>query len=362
MSRSRRDRAAAVLARPGVRKLARRLPRWRGVVTLNYHRIGDSAGQPWDRTLWNADAETFDRQLATLAQHADVVTPEEIPRLLRDNRPGRRVLLTFDDGYRDNYEIAFPLLRRHRLCATFFLATDFLDRARAAWWDELAWMVRGATSTAIPGGEWLPDSLPLGPEENMTISTLIGRYKTLPGKDAERFLEYVAGATGAGRCDPAASANLWMTWDMARELQTLEAGNGDWRAHRHPSDPRARAARPAGGRDRRLQAAAPARAGPGDGLVRLSRRRPRYVQQTWIPSGSCATMAYSSHSASMAGSGASRDGIRSTCRASTCGARPRAGAAAGDGVAATAVRALVSCPSRYRVPMWVAASLRVATR
>jgi peptidoglycan/xylan/chitin deacetylase (PgdA/CDA1 family) len=220
VSRSRRARAAGLLAKPGLRTVARRLPRWRGVVVLNYHRIGDRAGQQWDRTLWNADAETLDAQLATLARHADVVAPEDILRLAREDRPGRHVLLTFDDGYRDNYEVAYPLLRRHGLTATFFPTVGFLDDARAAWWDELAWMVRHATRATIPPGDWLPEALPLGPEQEATIAVLVARYKTLPGKDAERFLDEVAEATGAGRCGPADSAELWMTWEMLRELQT----------------------------------------------------------------------------------------------------------------------------------------------
>jgi peptidoglycan/xylan/chitin deacetylase (PgdA/CDA1 family) len=219
MSVPRRDRAAAVLARPSISKLVRRLPRWRGVVVLNYHRIGSSAGQPWDRTLWNADEAAFDTQLATLARAAEVVAPAEIPQLVRENRPGRRVLLTFDDGYRDNYEIAFPLLRRHGLRASFFLTTGFLDHPRAAWWDELAWMVRRAGATTLAGGEWLPASLPLGPEQDATIAALVARYKTLSGEEGERFIEHVARETGTGRCDLAAAADLWMTWDMARELQ-----------------------------------------------------------------------------------------------------------------------------------------------
>ncbi|HEY5260811.1 MAG TPA: polysaccharide deacetylase family protein [Solirubrobacteraceae bacterium] len=209
-----------MLALPGVGKLARHLPRWRGVLTLNYHRVGDSAGQPWDRTLWSTNADTLDAQLGVLARHAEVVTPEEVPRLVRDNRPGRRVLLTFDDGYRDNFKVAFPLLRKHGLCATFFLASGFLDHPRAAWWDELAWMVRRATRTKMSAGEWLPGSLALGPEQDATIATIVAHYKTLPSDDTERYLEYVASATGAGRCDRTASADLWMTWEMARELRS----------------------------------------------------------------------------------------------------------------------------------------------
>ncbi len=219
MSRSRRDRAAALLARPGIRTLAQRLPRWRGVLVLNYHRVGDSAGQLWDRTLWNADAQTLDTQLATLAGQADVVAPEDIPQLIGESRPGRYVLLTFDDGYRDNYEVAFPLLRRHGLRATFFVTTGFLDSPRAAWWDELAWMVRRASQAAISGDGWLPDKLPLGPGQDQTIATLVARYKALTGEQGERFLDHVARATGAGRCDQGETADLWMTWDMVRELR-----------------------------------------------------------------------------------------------------------------------------------------------
>jgi peptidoglycan/xylan/chitin deacetylase (PgdA/CDA1 family) len=217
--RSRRDRAAAVLSKPVIRSFARRLPRWRGVIVLNYHRVGVSEGQPWDRTLWNADAESFDAQLATLAKHADVLAPDEAERSASEDRPGRRVLLTFDDGYRDNYEIAYPLLRRHGLTATFFPATGFLDGARAAWWDELAWMVRHATREQIPAAGSFPRALPLGPEQDGTVAALTARYKELPDADTEPFLAAVAAATGAGRCEESHCRELWMTWEMLRELQ-----------------------------------------------------------------------------------------------------------------------------------------------
>jgi peptidoglycan/xylan/chitin deacetylase (PgdA/CDA1 family) len=219
LGRSRRDRAAALLSKPPLRGLARRLPRWRGVVVLNYHRVGDSAGQPWDRTLWNADGERFDAQLATLARHAEVIGPEDAVRFARERRPGRRVLLTFDDGYRDNYDVAYPLLRRHGLTATFFPATGFLDSARAAWWDELAWMVRNATRERLPAGDPFPEALALGPNEDGTIAALTSRYKELDEPDTEPFLAALAAATGAGRCEPSRCRELWMTWEMVRELQ-----------------------------------------------------------------------------------------------------------------------------------------------
>jgi peptidoglycan/xylan/chitin deacetylase (PgdA/CDA1 family) len=205
VTRSRRDLAAAALAQPGIRSVVRRLPRWRGVLTLNYHRVGDANGQPWDRTLWSASAAAFDAQLELLAREADVIAPADLAAALRSGRRGRRVLLTFDDGYRDNYEIAYPLLRRHGLPATFFLATGFLDRPHVAWWDELAWMVRRAGGDAAG--------------HDARIAELCARYKALPSERAAELLDEVAVQTASDRCPEGEAAELWMTWEMARELR-----------------------------------------------------------------------------------------------------------------------------------------------
>ncbi len=197
--RSRSAQAAAVLDVPPLRTLLARVPLWRGVLVLNYHRVGDAA-EPWDRSLWSATAEGFDAQLAFLARNADVVGPQDLSSLAAAGR-GRHVLLTFDDGYRDNHAVAFPLLRRHGLSATFFLATGFLDRPHVAWWDEIAWMVHRAQRPAAEAAE------------------LVRVYKTLPADEAEAYLDHLAAETGTGRCGSAEADAVWMTWEMARELR-----------------------------------------------------------------------------------------------------------------------------------------------
>lgn len=224
-NRSRRDRAAAVLAMPLVSRIARRTPGWRGVLVLNYHRVGEHEGQPWDHTLWSASAEAFEEHLAMLARDAEVIGPEEVEPAIAGCRRGRRVMLTFDDGYRDNFELAYPLLRRHRLSATFFLATGFLDRPVIPWWDEIAWMVRNARTETfdvealLSAPETLAssDSIDLD-EPDAAIATLVAYYKRLPASRTASFLDRVAEATGSGRC-PLDASELWMTWEMAREMR-----------------------------------------------------------------------------------------------------------------------------------------------
>jgi peptidoglycan/xylan/chitin deacetylase (PgdA/CDA1 family) len=203
--RSPGERVAAMLDVAWLRPLLRRAPAWRGVLVLNYHRVGDWTGSPFDHALWSATADGFAAQLALLARETDVVGPADVAELARRGR-GRHVLITFDDGYRDNYEIALPLLRAHGLSATFFLATGFLDRPHVAWWDEIAWMTRNATRS-LPGGA------------EAAGKRFTHEYKHMPAERKAAFLDAIAEQTGAGRCDASVAEGMWMSWDEARAMR-----------------------------------------------------------------------------------------------------------------------------------------------
>lgn len=73
-------------------------------------------------------ARTMDMQFATLARCFKVLPLDEAIDLLAEGRlPPRAVSITFDDGYRDNHDIALPLLQRHGLTATFYVSSGFLN-------------------------------------------------------------------------------------------------------------------------------------------------------------------------------------------------------------------------------------------
>jgi peptidoglycan/xylan/chitin deacetylase (PgdA/CDA1 family) len=199
-ARGRRAIAAAALERSGLGALLRIAPTWRGLLALTYHRVGTPGDTPLDRAMWDATLDDFDAQVEFLARNFDVVGPEDVG----PEPTGRQVLITFDDGYRDNYTHALPILEAHGATATFFLTTGFLDRPRLSWWDEVAWMVR------TTGGD------------GAGIPALLDRVKVLPGTQRDAFLDRLAATTGAGRAADDVASGEWMTWRMAREL--LAAG------------------------------------------------------------------------------------------------------------------------------------------
>jgi peptidoglycan/xylan/chitin deacetylase (PgdA/CDA1 family) len=77
------------------------------------------------------DAARFDRICGWLREWFNVLPLDSAVQRLRDGRlPARAACITFDDGYADNHRVALPILRRHGLSATFFIATGFLDGGR----------------------------------------------------------------------------------------------------------------------------------------------------------------------------------------------------------------------------------------
>lgn len=88
------------------------------------------------------DAARFDELLGWVKSWFNVLPLDEAARRLQDGSlPARAAALSFDDGYADNHDVALPLLRRHGLPCSFFVATSFLDGGRM-WNDTLIESVR----------------------------------------------------------------------------------------------------------------------------------------------------------------------------------------------------------------------------
>lgn len=124
--------SASALARSGV---GARLS------TLIFHRVRPETDLGAPLAL---DAAGFDRLLHWVSEVFTVLPVDEaVERLASDSLPARALTITFDDGYADNAEVALPILRRHGMCAAFFVASDYLDGG-VMWNDQITLAMRGA--------------------------------------------------------------------------------------------------------------------------------------------------------------------------------------------------------------------------
>lgn len=110
---------------------------------LAYHRVADLASNP---SGLNVRPEKFDAQMRFIARHFTPIPLLDLvqTRLSGAPIPARSVVVTFDDGCRDNVVRALPILMRHGIPATFYLCTGFLDGTFKPWWEgagaPMSWM------------------------------------------------------------------------------------------------------------------------------------------------------------------------------------------------------------------------------
>ena len=110
--------------------------------------------------------------------------------------PARAACITFDDGYADNFQVAMPILQRHGLTATFFIATGFLDGGRM-WNDTLIETVRACDDLSAMAVDGLPrfarhQGGPTIATRQAAIATLITHIKYRPVAERISLTEEIA--------------------------------------------------------------------------------------------------------------------------------------------------------------------------
>jgi len=152
-----------------------------------FHRVMPRADPLFPEEMY---AERFDRLLGMLKRAFCVVTLGQAVALQAAGRLPRRALaITFDDGYADNAEVALPILQRHRLPATFFVATGFLDGGRM-FNDTVIECLRATPVQRIDLSEWGLGLHELGTaaSRRQAIDALLPKVKYLALADREHFL------------------------------------------------------------------------------------------------------------------------------------------------------------------------------
>jgi peptidoglycan/xylan/chitin deacetylase (PgdA/CDA1 family) len=206
-----------------------RLRRWRRrrrgdfrVFVLEYHAVEAGPGRMREGAV---PAGIFRRQVRWLRRRFPLVTVAEAAERLRGGLERDLVALTFDDGYADNAEVAFPILRDEGVPATIYLATAFLD-GEELWFDVAR---RALGSLAVGRGTPPADAIlhVLLGAPPWRLESSMRRLKDAP---AARRLAAVDALRPLAGDQPAARP---MTWDQARALQAAGIELGAHTVH-HP--------------------------------------------------------------------------------------------------------------------------------
>jgi peptidoglycan/xylan/chitin deacetylase (PgdA/CDA1 family) len=215
---------------------ARRYQLWKGtgLTVAVYHRIADPTRiDDLDPELVDATPEDFEQQMTYLRENFRPVSLDEVLRARRERStlPPDSVLVTFDDGYRDNFDIAFPILKRLGMPAAFFITTGYMNDRRLFWWERVNQIIRTATGSALrleyPSPEVIDLSTPAAKvHAKSRLNRIIKDHYAL---DVEQFLAGVIKSSGVSWTDDDSRRHgdrALMTWDDVRTLRAAGMGIG----------------------------------------------------------------------------------------------------------------------------------------
>ena len=223
--------AALALHHSGVRELLssvqRRAVGGRRVLILSYHRVVADFAAEVERSLYtlNISHDTFRQHLEVLQESHDIVSLDDALSVLDGSRKAARdvAVITFDDGYRDVYKHAFPVMRDLRIPGVVYVPSAFVGTDRRLGHDRLFAALRKMRGRGIgpvavgvghPGERWLIDAFEGSATPEVALERLIARYPT-PG--LLRLADALEDRLGLTH-EKGADGELPMSWEMLREM------------------------------------------------------------------------------------------------------------------------------------------------
>ena len=208
----------------------------KSLTVVNYHRIDDPDRSDFDSFKPNVSAtpEDFERQMDYLAKWFHVVSLKEVVEWLDGQRdlPPYAALITFDDGYLDNYTSAYPILCRHNFPALIFLTTGHIGTDAPFYWDMAAYCFSHTKSDHLTLPDGRVEHWSNQDQFDQVSKNWVESLKALPQAEKESHVQRLPELLGVA-VPEGFFRNLMMNWDQVREMQK---GGIEFGAHtmRHP--------------------------------------------------------------------------------------------------------------------------------
>ena len=200
------------------------------LTVLNYHRIDDPTRPGFNTFKPNVSATPaqFEEQMDYLSQKYNPVSGRDIAEWLHGGRklPPNAALVTFDDGYYDNLQHAYPVLKARNIPAIIFLTTNHIDSSVPFYWDFVAYCFDNTTGDdadfPLFGSRHWYDA---GSRNGVMVEWMTWA-KTLPETEKQKQVDCLPEVLNVSVPDDL-SAGLTLTWSDVRHLSAngIEMGS-----------------------------------------------------------------------------------------------------------------------------------------
>lgn len=190
-----------------------------GILIIAHHRIGNARDSQFDHGIFSATPDQLDQQVAYLKRHLPVIGIEELEDLVARKKALRHlhVVLTFDDGYLDNYTQAFGILRSHGCTGSFFLVPTYVGTNAIPWWDAIAYLVRNTRKTTLSLSIPDPLTITIAADREKSILDVLRHYRR---PENTRGDDFIAELQSEADCDLPVPNRRFLDWSEAIEMQS----------------------------------------------------------------------------------------------------------------------------------------------
>ncbi|MDJ0657789.1 MAG: polysaccharide deacetylase family protein [Xanthomonadales bacterium] len=186
------------------------------LLIFGYHRVrpAGSLETPFDEGVFGPSPQELHRHIELLKKFTTVLGEADLIAAVRgDPLPGNGPysMITFDDAYVDNFELALPVLQELSVPATFFVPAHLIENRQLGWWDQIAFVVKNCK---MPSIQFRGETIDLAGRRQDAIRGFFNMMKLMPHTQTSSLIEELSEAAES----PAPTTDLMdrelMSWDQ----------------------------------------------------------------------------------------------------------------------------------------------------
>lgn len=187
------------------------------LMILNYHRMRSPNKKIiFDEGVYGPDAGRFQQEMEWLRKETRIISEDELIEVLYHKKKFNTLcsMVTLDDGYIDNYDIAFPILKKLSIPAIYFIPTKNINDRTLGWWDIVAYLVK---NTQLRKTRFRGTPLFFN-DKKKVIAELILELREIETSRVDSYLEELSACLGVRIPSLEIQGRELMTWEQIKEV------------------------------------------------------------------------------------------------------------------------------------------------
>lgn len=187
------------------------------IAILMYHRVSPERDNVLIKPL---SLKGFEKQIQYLSKNYEILSLESLVQYLQQRKPlpQKAVVITLDDGYKDSYLYAYPILRKYHVPATVFLTTGCIDTGELFWWDKVNYVIHNTCLAELLLGELGRYSLKTTSERLQAASSIREKLREVPDNKKKLLVEKLLSQYTVSIPDNLGNEFI-LSWQEIREMK-----------------------------------------------------------------------------------------------------------------------------------------------